>query len=164
MGEMRIGYGGILLINSRAGIGRGTELPVNLVLGTGCRRGAHRCLDLLAPHDAFQPRAAHQTCRRAAGDAKTFPLQLVPDLADAVDPVGLAMIVDKRDHRLHRRSSSAWAKYADALRSISLAWRNSRFSRSSTLRRSRSSVVRPWRRPRSRSSCRTQLDTRINLP
>jgi C4-dicarboxylate-specific signal transduction histidine kinase len=34
------------------------------------------------------------------------------------------VIVDERDHRLNGRSSSAWAKYADALRRISLAWRS----------------------------------------
>ena len=33
------------------------------------------------------------------------------------------MIVDERDHGLDRRSSSAIAKYALALRRISLAWR-----------------------------------------
>jgi hypothetical protein len=33
----------------------------------------------------------------------------------------LAMIVDERNHGLNRRSSSAWAKYALALRRISLA-------------------------------------------
>ena len=47
----------------------------------------------------------------------------------------------------HRRSSSAWAKYADALRRISLAWRSSRTSRSSALIRSRSSLVGPGRSP-----------------
>ena len=52
-----------------------------------------------------------------------------------------------------RRSSSAIAKYALALRRISLAWRSSRFSRSSALIRSRSSVVGPARRPWSRSVC-----------
>src|SRR6185437_16903708 len=36
-------------------------------------------------------------------------------LADRLDPMGAAMIVDERDHGLNRRSSSAWAKYADAL-------------------------------------------------
>lgn len=51
------------------------------------------------------------------------------------------MIVDDDDHDRNRRSSSAWAKYADALRRISLACRSSRFSRSSALIRSRSSVV-----------------------
>jgi hypothetical protein len=53
--------------------------------------------------------------------------------ADRLDPVSSAMIVDERDHGLDRRSSSAIAKYADALRRISLAWRSSRFSRSSTM-------------------------------
>src|SRR5690606_15454978 len=40
---------------------------------------------------------------------------------------------------------------------ISLARRSSRFSRSSSLIRSRSAVVGPGRLPRSRSACRTQL-------
>ncbi len=40
-----------------------------------------------------------------------------------------ATTVDERYHGLNRRSSSAWAKYADALRRISLACRSSRFSR-----------------------------------
>jgi hypothetical protein len=31
------------------------------------------------------------------------------------------MVVDERDHHFARRSSSAWAEYADALRKISLA-------------------------------------------
>ena len=66
------------------------------------------------------------------------------------------MIVDERDHGLDRRSSSAWAKYADALRRISLAWRNSRISRSSDFIRSRSSLVRPAAAP-IRSACRTHL-------
>src|SRR5437016_10647888 len=67
------------------------------------------------------------------------------------------MIVDEGDHRLNGRSSSAWAKYADALRRIRLAWRSSRFSRSSALIRSPSCVVGPARRPWSRSDRRTQL-------
>ena len=36
-------------------------------------------------------------------------------LADRLDPMRLAVIVDERDHGLNRRSSSAWAKYADRL-------------------------------------------------
>ena len=51
--------------------------------------------------------------------------------ADRLDPVDGAMLVDEGDHGLDRRSSSAIAKYADALRRISLAWRSSRISRSS---------------------------------
>src|SRR5437762_5485950 len=34
--------------------------------------------------------------------------------------------IDERDHGFTRRSSSAWAKYADALRRISFACRSSR--------------------------------------
>src|SRR5690606_35768525 len=58
--------------------------------------------------------------------------------ADRLDPVLLTMGVDERQHHLPRRSSSAWAKNADALRRISLARRSSAFSRSSSLARSRS--------------------------
>jgi hypothetical protein len=67
--------------------------------------------------------------------------------ADRLDPICPAVIVDERDHGLCRRSSSARAKYADALRSISFAWRSSRFSRSSALMRSSSSLVGPGRTP-----------------
>ena len=67
--------------------------------------------------------------------------------ADRLDPIRGAMIVDKRDHGFDRRPSSAWAKYADALRRISFAWRNSRISRSIAFMRSRSSLIRPGRRP-----------------
>src|SRR5574344_2534368 len=73
-------------------------------------------------------------------------------LADRLDPVGLAVVVDEGLHRLKRRSSSAWAKYAEALRRISLACRSSRTSRSSALSRSRSGVVSPSRSPPSRSA------------
>jgi hypothetical protein len=69
-------------------------------------------------------------------------------LADRLDPVSLPVIVDERDHGLNRRSSSAWAKYADALRKISLACRNSRFSRSRAFSRLATSVGRPARVPR----------------
>jgi hypothetical protein len=51
-------------------------------------------------------------------------------LADRLDPKCPTMIVDERDHGFTRRSSSAWVKYADALRRISFACRSSRFSRS----------------------------------
>jgi hypothetical protein len=50
-------------------------------------------------------------------------------LADRLDPVLISMRVDKRQHHLARRSNSAWAKYADALRRISLARRSSATSR-----------------------------------
>src|SRR5436305_119801 len=73
-------------------------------------------------------------------------------LADRLDPIRPALIVDERDHGLCRRSSSAWAKYADALRRISLACRSSRFSRSSAFSRAAISVVTPGARPLSRSA------------
>src|SRR5690606_4720131 len=79
------------------------------------------------------------------------------DFADRLDAVDLAVFVDERHHHFCRRSSSAWAKYAEALRRISLARLSSRFSRSSAFMRSRSLVVTPSRRPVSRSACRTQL-------
>jgi hypothetical protein len=69
--------------------------------------------------------------------------------------VDVAVIGDEPDRGLDRRSSSAIAKYADALRRVSLAWRSSRFSRSSAFSRSRVSPVIPSRRPWSRSACRT---------
>ena len=35
-----------------------------------------------------------------------------------LDPVLIAMLVDEADHQFRRRSSSAWAKYAEAFQSI----------------------------------------------
>src|SRR6266545_2752911 len=77
-------------------------------------------------------------------------------LADRLDPEPVLVGVDVGDHLLGRRSSSA-AKKAEALLRISLARRSSRFSRSRAFRRSRSSVVRPGRRPSSVSARRTHL-------
>src|SRR5690606_27064844 len=45
-------------------------------------------------------------------------------LADRLDPVGVPVLIDEVLQDLYRRSSSAWAKNADALRRISLAWRS----------------------------------------
>lgn len=59
-------------------------------------------------------------------------------------------------HHLDRRSSSAVAKYADALRSISLAWRSSRFSRSSSFIFAAISLGMPARLPPSTSAFLTQ--------
>ena len=69
--------------------------------------------------------------------------------ADRLDPEPVAMVVDELDHRGYfpRRSSSAWAKYADAFRRISFARVSSRTSRSSSFNRSRSLVVRPGPMP-----------------
>src|SRR4051812_19024359 len=89
------------------------------------------------PISAIAPRRMGVICER--GDRQ--------HLADRLDPVDGAVLVDEGDHFLNGRSSSAWAKYADALRRISFAWRNSRTSRSSALIRSCSSVVGPDRLP-----------------
>jgi hypothetical protein len=78
------------------------------------------------------------------------------DGADRLDPVSVSMVINEADHHFGRRSSSAWAKYAEAFRKISLARFSSRTSRSSSFNRWRSSVVRPLRWPVSRSACRTQ--------
>src|SRR5690606_17926388 len=48
------------------------------------------------------------------------------NVADRLDPVRIPMRVDETHHHFGRRSSSAIAKYADALRRISFAWRSSR--------------------------------------
>ena len=58
--------------------------------------------------------------------------------ADRLDTQFLTMAVDERHHHLRWRSSSACAKYADALRRISFARRSSFTSRSSNFKRSRS--------------------------
>ena len=42
------------------------------------------------------------------------------NLADRLDPIGPAIIMDEAGHLLNIRSSSAWAKYVLALRSISI--------------------------------------------
>ena len=65
--------------------------------------------------------------------------------ADRLDPIDISMGLDEPDHHFARRSSSAWAKYADALRKISFARFSSRFSRSNAFSRCRSSVVSPLR-------------------
>src|SRR5690606_35106514 len=77
--------------------------------------------------------------------------------ADWLDSVLTAVEVDKGDHYLGRRSSSARAKYALAFRRISLARRSSLFSRSSSLSRSFSALEMPGLSPTSRSAWRTQF-------
>jgi hypothetical protein len=54
------------------------------------------------------------------------------------------MLINKCLPGLKRRSSSAGAKYADALRRIALAWRSSRTSRSYALMRSASLLIEPF--------------------
>ena len=55
--------------------------------------------------------------------------------ADRLDPVHVAVRVEVRHHYFSWRSSSAWAKNADAVRRISFARFSSRFSRSSSVMR-----------------------------
>src|SRR5690606_31872003 len=59
--------------------------------------------------------------------------------ADGLDPELLPVVIDESDHRLGWRSSSAWAKYADAFLRISFARRNSTTSRRSSFNSARSS-------------------------
>ena len=78
------------------------------------------------------------------------------------------MSVDEVLQDLSWRSSSAWAKKALASFRVSLALRNSLFSRSSFLTRCASLIVLPWRTPASISerltqSCRV-LGTQTTLP
>src|SRR5207244_6951133 len=77
--------------------------------------------------------------------------------ADRLDPVLTPVGVDERRRHFAWRSSSAFAKYADARRRISFAHLSSRFSRSSSFSRALSSVVKPGRRPWSRSAWRTHF-------
>ena len=55
--------------------------------------------------------------------------------ADRLNPVIFTVRVHEQHIHLGRRSSSAWAKNADALRRISFARFSSRFSRSSSFSR-----------------------------
>ena len=73
--------------------------------------------------------------------------------ADRPNTKNRMVIFCKHGHLLNGRSSSAWAKYADAFFRISLAWRSSPFPRSRTLRRALSSRLNPSRIPESRSAC-----------
>ncbi len=68
----------------------------------------------------------------------------------------ITMRLNEIHHHFDRRSSSAIAKYAEALRRISLAWRNSRFSRSRAFILSAISLGTPARLPLSTSAFLTQ--------
>lgn len=74
----------------------------------------------------------------------------------SAQPVCAPMGIDETHHHFDRRSSFAIAKYALALRKISLACRSSRFSRSNTFSRSAMSVGIPSRLPLSTSAFLTQ--------
>ena len=94
---------------------------------------------------ASGPRAAQL---RPALSGRMAPIARRGDLqhlADRLDPVHVAMLVDEVPQDLSRRSSSAWAKNALASFRISLALRSSCTSRSSSLIRCCSAVVGPSR-------------------
>src|SRR5215470_12097898 len=117
-----------------------------------------RALDLAA--QPFIAARARRPARRIALPRSPLVVQGRGDrqhLADRLDPIDVAVRVDKPHHHFARRSSSAWAKNAAAFFRISLARRSSKFSRSSCLSRCRSSVVRPGRVPWSRSTWRTHF-------
>ena len=78
------------------------------------------------------------------------------NLAYRLEPKGVAVAVNEIDQDLSRRSSCAWAKNALANLRISLALRNSLFSRSRAFMCSRSLGLRPSREPVSISCCLTQ--------
>lgn len=63
--------------------------------------------------------------------------------ADRLDPTGLPVLVHERPQDFKQRSSSAWAKNALASFKISLALRSSLTSRSRSLTRWASPVVKP---------------------
>src|SRR5690606_19469974 len=115
------------------------------------------------PHDLrLEGFVALGTCRQPRGIPALGNTLMIggwgdwQDAADRLDPIMPTMLVDKGDHRFSGRSSSAWAKYAEALRRISLACRSSRFSRSRALSFSATSLGTPARRPPSTSAFFTQ--------
>src|SRR5262249_57842029 len=105
-------------------------------------------LQLLITQPARRRRPGRGGVVRGRGDLQR--------LADRLDPPAVPMSVDQGHYFGSRGSSSRAKKLAAALR-ISLARRSSRFSRSSSAMRRRSSVVVPGRRPSSTSACLTQL-------
>ena len=98
----------------------------------------------------------------ATGRSRALPCGVVRrwgDLQFATDrlaPEALAVGVDEAGH-FGSRGSSSRTKKTDAAFRISLARRNSRFSRSSCRSRSRSPVVSPARAPPSTSARRTHV-------
>ena len=64
--------------------------------------------------------AQHRVCARRAA-LGVFALRLVcrrdnrQHAADRLDPITILVLINEADHRFSRRSSSAWAKKADAV-------------------------------------------------
>jgi hypothetical protein len=128
------------------------QLPPHFAYSIDAEVGIEHALHLDLQH--FIPLGARRHPLRIAALRGMFVIRRRGDRqhpADRLDPILFKVIVNKTDHGLGRRSSSAIAKYADALRRISLAWRSSRFSRSSAFIFSATSVGTPARVPRSTS-------------
>jgi len=87
------------------------QLPPNLAHAINLEIVVEDAPDFLAQNRiAPRPRRA---LRGIAARRRMRPIGRRGDrqnLADRLDPVRLAMIVDEGDHGLNRRSSSAWAK------------------------------------------------------
>lgn len=126
------------------------------------------------PHRHRSSRDRPEPLLREAADP--FPLELEAGLGPASGPCARSRSTGRlaargrsaRPRRLHgslRRTTSMprsaveppWVKNAEALRRILSARLSSRFSRTSSLSRCRSLVVRPGRRPASSSAWRTHL-------
>src|SRR5690606_8604444 len=115
------------------------------------------------PHDLrLEGFVALGTCRQPRGIPALGNTLMISgwgdwqDAADRLDPIMPTLLVDKGDHRFSGPSSSASAKYAEALRRISLACRCSRFSGSTAWSCSAPSLGTPAPRPPSTSACFTQ--------
>ena len=92
---------------------------------------------------AFEPNRIFWQC--SGGGNRQNP-------ANRLNPMIIVVIFDELDHFLNGRSSSACAKYAEALRRISLACFSSQFSRSYAFIFSAISGVMPPRWPVSTST------------
>ena len=110
------------------------QLPPDLVGAVDLHVGLPDALDLR--HQDLVALSAGAALCRLAPQRCMAPISRRGDLqylADRLDPVGIAMLVDEVLQDLSRRSSSAWAKNALASFRISLARRSSLTSRSEFL-------------------------------
>ena len=108
--------------------------------------------EILLPHPLdlrHQPLIALDAIGPPLGIAPPRPVGVVRRrgnrqfLADWLDPKSTPVFVNVRNHHPGLRSSSAWAKKADAVLRISLARRSSLFSLSNAFSRARSSALTP---------------------
>jgi len=114
--------------------GHGDRIPVQLPPDLACPVDPEViCVD--PPDLAERPAIALLAGRKAGRLGRPGAVFVVDRRGDRqlsanrLDPVLGPVRVDERHHYFGRRSSSAWARYADALRKISLARLSSRFSR-----------------------------------